>query len=68
MNESQIEEALRSMGKQGFFIEPTSAVAFAGIKKLIDSGDVEDGQITVGVVTGNGLKATNVLQNLLAND
>lgn len=68
VNESQIEEALRSMGKQGFFIEPTSAVAFAGIKKLIDSGDVEDGQITVGVVTGNGLKATNVLQNLLAND
>lgn len=68
VNEPQIEDALRSMGKQGFFIEPTSAVAFAGIKKLIDSGDVEDGQITVGVVTGNGLKATNTLQNLLAND
>lgn len=68
VNETQIEEALRSMGKQGFFIEPTSAAAFAGIKKLIDSGDIVDGEITVGVVTGNGLKATNTLQNLLTND
>lgn len=68
VNESQIEEALRSMGRQGFFIEPTSAVAFAGIKLLIDSGDIKDGQITVGVVTGNGLKATNTLQNLLTDD
>ncbi|OHU90569.1 MULTISPECIES: threonine synthase [Pseudoalteromonas] len=67
VNESQIEEALRSMGQQGFFIEPTSATAFAGIKILLDSGDIEDGQITVGVITGNGLKATNTLQTLLVN-
>jgi threonine synthase len=68
VNESQIKEALHGMGKQGFFIEPTSATAFAGIKTLIDSGEILDGQITVGVVTGNGLKATNTLQNLLTND
>lgn len=65
VNELQIKEALHIMGKQGFFIEPTSAAAFAGIKKLIDTNQIFEGQITVGVITGNGLKATNTLQSLL---
>ncbi|MEN6670823.1 threonine synthase [Psychrobacter sp. B38] len=67
VNESEIKEALHMMGKQGFFIEPTSAAAFAGIKKLIDTDQIMDGQITVGVITGNGLKSTNTLQDLLIN-
>jgi len=67
VNESEIKEALHMMGKQGFFIEPTSAAAFAGIKKLIDTDQIMEGQITVGVITGNGLKSTNTLQDLLIN-
>lgn len=67
VNESEIKEALHMMGKQGFFIEPTSAAAFAGIKKLIDTDQIMEGQITVGVITGNGLKSTNKLQDLLVN-
>lgn len=67
VNESEIKEALHMMGKQGFFIEPTSAAAFAGIKKLIDTDQIMEGQITVGVITGNGLKSTNKLQDLLIN-
>lgn len=68
VNELQIKEALKNMGKQGFFIEPTSAAAFAGIKTLIGSEEIVDGQVTVVAVTGNGLKATNTLQKLLTND
>lgn len=67
VNESEIKEALHMMGKQGFFIEPTSAAAFAGIKKLIDTDQIMKRQITVGVITGNGLKSTNTLQDLLIN-
>ena len=67
VNESEIKEALHMMGKQGFFIEPTSAAAFAGIKKLIDTDQIMEGQITFGVITGNGLKSTNKLQDLLIN-
>lgn len=67
VNESEIKEALHMMGKQGFFIEPTSAAAFSGIKKLIDTDQIMEGQITVGVITGNGLKSTNKLQDLLIN-
>lgn len=67
VSESQIEDAWHSMGKQGFFIEPTCATAFAGIKTLIDTKQIIEGQVTVGVITGNGLKTTNTLQNLLVN-
>lgn len=67
VSESEIKAALRMMGKQGFFIEPTSAAAFAGIKKLVAAGEIMQGQVTVGVITGNGLKATQTLQALLAN-
>ena len=67
VSESQIKEALNMMGKQGFFIEPTSAAAFAGIQTLIDTNQIIEGQITVGVITGNGLKSANTLQNLLIN-
>jgi len=65
VSEPEIKAALRMMGKQGFFIEPTSAAAFAGIKKLVATGEIMQGQVTVGVVTGNGLKATQTLQALL---
>ena len=67
VNESEIKEALHMMGKQGFFIEPTSATAFAGIKTLIDTDQIMEGQVTVGVITGNGLKSINKLQDLLIN-
>ena len=39
VNEQQIQLALKEMGKQGYFIEPTSATAFAGIAHLIEIGE-----------------------------
>ena len=68
VNEEQIASALHIMGKQGFFIEPTSATAFAGIQTLIERHEITAGQVTVGVVTGNGLKSTNTIQTLLTDN
>jgi len=65
VSEEQIKDAMYFMGKQGFFIEPTSATAFAGIASLIESNSICKTEMTVGVITGNGLKATNIIQNLL---
>lgn len=65
VSEPEIKAALHIMGKQGFFIEPTSAVAFAGIKCLLENQQILAGQVTVGVITGNGLKATHTLQALI---
>ncbi|GAA0312026.1 threonine synthase [Psychrobacter aestuarii] len=67
VSEPEIKAALHMMGKQGFFIEPTSAVAFAGIKRLLEMQQILAGQVTVGIITGNGLKATQTLQALMAD-
>lgn len=65
VSEIEISAALKEMSEQGFFIEPTSATAFAGIRKLIENGDIHSSEKTVGVITGNGLKATEKLIDLL---
>lgn len=66
VNEQQIQSALEEMGQQGFFIEPTSATAFAGIARLLETGEIGAKDLTVGVITGNGLKATNSIQQLFS--
>ncbi|WP_122034458.1 pyridoxal-phosphate dependent enzyme [Aliivibrio sp. EL58] len=65
VNEQQIQSALKEMGAQGFFIEPTSATAFAGIAQLIKTQEIKPDELTVGVVTGNGLKAINSIEHLI---
>lgn len=66
-SETQIKAALFKMGQKGFFIEPTSATAFAGISELISQGIIKPNEQTVGVITGHGLKATEQI-NLLSTD
>ncbi|CAH0536261.1 threonine synthase [Vibrio marisflavi] len=65
VDDQQTIQSLKNMAKQGFFIEPTSATAFAGIEKLVKLGEISAEHKTVGVVTGNGLKATSTIQTLL---
>ncbi|USE34326.1 pyridoxal-phosphate dependent enzyme [Endozoicomonas sp. SCSIO W0465] len=68
VGEDQIKVALYDMGSKGFFIEPTSATAFAGIASLIEDGRISTGDTTVGVITGHGLKATGTIRHLLEED
>jgi len=42
--------------KEGIFIEPASAASIAGLKKLVENGDVDSDEIIVCVATGHGLK------------
>jgi threonine synthase len=44
------------MCEQGFYIEPTSAAAIAGLQKYV-KGLASD-EVIVSVFTGHGLKAT----------
>ncbi|WP_298773653.1 threonine synthase [uncultured Shewanella sp.] len=64
VTDEQIKQALIKMGQKGFFIEPTSATAFAGISKLIEKKIIKPNQKTVAVITGHGLKATEQIQKL----
>jgi threonine synthase len=65
VSESSIVEALRELARKGLYVEPTSAAAAAGLSKLIRSGTLKRDEITVLVLTGSGLKASERIGELL---
>jgi threonine synthase len=57
VSEDEIVAALRGFTRQGFFVEPTTAAAGAGLSRLIADGVISPAETTVVVLTGSGLKA-----------
>ena len=49
----------------GLYVEPTSAVAAAGLTRLLPSGAIRPHERTVLVLTGSGLKASATIGELL---
>ncbi len=49
---------------EGIFAEPASAATIAALRKLIDQGIINRDNEVVCLITGSGLKATDVLQVL----
>lgn len=57
VTESEVKRSLRELAqKEGLFVEPTSAVPLAGLKRLNDSGAFEPGERVLVPITGSGLK------------
>jgi threonine synthase len=65
--EAEITAALRHLANQGLYAEPTSAVAAAAARQLLAAGTIRPGETTVVMLSGNGLKATETIQRLLAD-
>ena len=65
VSENEIKESIQRLGKRGFFVEPTSAVAVAGLNNLTKSGIVGPTETTVVVLTGSGLKSVSAIEKLL---
>ena len=65
VEEAEIVEALRGLAHRGFYVEPTSAVAAAGLTRLLADGSIRRGERTVLVLTGSGLKASAITGELL---
>lgn len=59
VSEEEIVAGLKKAFRLGLFIEPTSAVVMAAVEKLSPKGK------TVAVLTGNGLKASQEIGELL---
>jgi threonine synthase len=55
VTDREVERAQRAIARLGFFVEPTAAVAVAGLRKLDKM--LREGDITVIPLTGSGLKA-----------
>lgn len=58
VEEHEIIEAFRELAQKGFFVEPSSAVAYAGYKKQLKNREIQKEAPAVLVLTGMGLKTT----------
>ncbi|MEM2546487.1 MAG: threonine synthase, partial [Candidatus Bathyarchaeia archaeon] len=65
VSDEEIFLAERELAKfEGIFAEPASAATYAAVKKLTDQGLMSKTDKVVCLITGSGLKATDVLQAL----
>ena len=54
-----------TLARKGFYVEPTSAAAAAGLSRLIETRRDRPDETTVLVLTGSGLKASERIGELL---
>lgn len=64
--ESEILEGLAILGGRGICVEPTSAVVVKALEHLEEAGLVQPDEQTVLVLSGFGLKATAVLEQIVS--
>jgi threonine synthase len=65
-NNKEILDAILLLAKtEGIFTEPAGGVSVAVLKKMVEQGKIDKNEITVCYVTGNGLKATESLMEIL---
>ena len=65
VTEDEIVRALGALARKGFYVEPTSAAAAAGLSQLVARGVIKKGETTVLVLTDSGLKASESIGKLL---
>jgi threonine synthase len=67
VSEDEIVRALAALARMGYYVEPTSAAAAAGLSQLIARGLIGKSEKTVLVLTGSGLKASETIGRLLGS-
>ena len=61
VTDNEILEAQKILSRlEGLFVEPASASSIAGLKKLIEKGEIDKDERVVCVTTGHGLKDPDV--------
>jgi threonine synthase len=65
VSDSEIFKAELQIAKlEGIFAEPASSATIAALKKLVKEGKISKNDSVVCLITGSGLKATDILQAL----
>ncbi len=64
VDEAEIESGTKDLASKGIYVEPTSAVIVKAFDKFVESGIIRVGDITVSILTGSGLKATDKLMKI----
>ena len=66
-NNKEILDAILLLAKtEGIFTEPAGGVSVAVLKKMVEDGQIDKDETTVCYVTGNGLKATESIMDVLS--
>jgi threonine synthase len=61
VTDAEILDAQKTLAQvEGLFVEPASASSIAGLKKLIENGEIDKDERVVCVTTGHGLKDPDV--------
>jgi threonine synthase len=61
VTDEEILEAQKTLSRlEGLFVEPASASSIAGLKKLVEKGEIDKDERIVCVTTGHGLKDPDV--------
>jgi threonine synthase len=64
-DEEIIDGILRLAKTEGIFTEPAGGVSVAVLRKLIEDGEIDNDETVVCYVTGNGLKSTEAIIDVL---
>ena len=56
VEDAEILDAIRSLGRDGLMIEPSGAVTVAAVRRGVEAGVIDPGESVVCVLTGSGFK------------
>jgi threonine synthase len=65
VTEKEIVEAMNDLSRSGLYVEPTCASAAAALSGLLGRGVIRPDEVTIVVLTGGGLKATQRIGELM---
>ena len=65
-NKETLDAILLLAKTEGIFTEPAGGVSVAVLKKMVEDGKIDKNETTVCYVTGNGLKATESIMDVLS--
>lgn len=64
IDEGAIRAATLALAGRGLYVEPTSAVAAAALDRYICDGTISEGETTIVILTGSGLKSADTMAAL----
>ena len=60
VDDTDIKAGMKTLANKGIYVEPTSAVVIKGYEKFKEAGIIQEGDVTVSILTGIGLKASTI--------
>jgi threonine synthase len=62
VTDKEILEAQKLLARyEGLFVEPASASSIAGLKKMLESGEIGKDEVVICIATGHGLKDPDIV-------